>query len=62
MESTRRKLSPNPCEKTNFLSLLFFAWTIPIFKKGYAKVLEFHDIYQPLKSDKSDSLGDRLEV
>lgn len=62
MESTKRKLPPNPREKTNLLSLLFFTWTIPLFKKGYGKVLELEDIFQPLKSDRSDKLGDRLEV
>lgn len=62
MESIQRKLPSNPREKTNFLSILFFTWTIPLFKKGYAKVLQFDDIFQPLKSDKSDVLGDRLEV
>lgn len=62
MEAVHRKLPPNPREKTNFLSILFFAWTIPLFKKGYTKVLLLEDIFQPLKCDKSTSLGDRLEM
>lgn len=62
MESTHRHLPPNPREKTNFLSILFFTWTLPLFKKGYNKVLEFDDIFQPLKDDRSDALGDRLEA
>lgn len=62
MESTHRYLPPNPREKTNFLSILFFTWTLPLFKKGYNKVLEFDDIFQPLKDDRSDALGDRLEA
>lgn len=62
MESTRRKLPPNPRENANFLSVLFFVWTLPLFKKGYAKVLELEDIFQPLTSDRSESLGNRLEV
>lgn len=62
MESTHRKLPPNPREKSNFFSLLFFGWTFPIFKKGYTKVLEFDDIYEPLNCDKSTSLGDRIEA
>ncbi|XP_055306698.1 ATP-binding cassette sub-family C member 4-like [Sitodiplosis mosellana] len=62
MESTQRKLPPNPREKTNFLSVCLFAWTIPLFKKGYRKVLQLDDIFQPLKDDRSELLGDRLEV
>lgn len=62
MESIQRKLPANPGEKTNILSCLLFTWTIPLFKKGYAKVLQLDDIFQPLKCDKSDVLGDRLEA
>lgn len=62
MEANRRQLPPNPREKTNFLSVLIFAWTLPLFKKGYGKILELEDIFQPLTADKSDSLGDRLEA
>lgn len=62
MESTHRNLPQNPREKTNFLSVLFFTWTLPLFKKGYGKVLELEDIFQPLKSDRSDLGGDRLEA
>lgn len=62
MESTHCELPPNPREKTNFLSVMFFTWTFPMFKKGYQKVLGFDDIFQTLKSDKSNTLGDRLEV
>lgn len=62
MESFRRKLPPNPREKANILSVLLFTWTLPLFRKGYAKILELEDIFQPLTSDRSESLGDRLEV
>lgn len=62
METTKRKLSPNPRENANFLSLIFFTWTIPLFRRGYAKVLKFDDIFQPLQVDRSNSLGDRLEA
>lgn len=62
MESIQRTLPPNPREKTNIFSLLLFTWTIPLFKKGYAKVLQLDDIFQPLKCDKSDALGNRLEA
>lgn len=62
MESATRKLPPNPRENANVLSVLFFVWTLPLFKKGYAKVLELEDIFQPLISDRSESLGNRLEL
>lgn len=61
MESTRRKMLPNPRESANILSQLFLTWTIPLFVKGYKKELEMEDVYQPLNEDRSDSLGDRLE-
>lgn len=61
MESSRKELPPNPREKSNIFSTLLFTWTLPLFKKGYTKILELDDIFQPLKCDKSDLLGDRLE-
>lgn len=62
MESTQIRLPVNPRESVNFLSKLLFTWTIPLFQKGYRKVLHLPDIFQPLTSDKSGSLGDRLEM
>lgn len=61
MESSKRKLDANPKENANILSILLFSWTIPIFKKGYRKVIEIEDIFRPLNEDRSDLLGDRLE-
>ncbi|KAG4077286.1 hypothetical protein HA402_009915 [Bradysia odoriphaga] len=62
MESVRRTLQPNPREKANIISVLLFWWTIGIFKKGYKKVLELHDLWQPLSVDHSEKLGNRLDV
>lgn len=62
MESTQYKLPPNPCDNANFLSKIIFAWTVPFFKKGYAKVLQLEDMFQPMTCDKSESLGNRLET
>lgn len=62
MESSQLKLQPNPCETANILSKLFFAWTIPFFKKCYNHVLKLTEVYEPLKCDRSESLGDRLEA
>lgn len=61
MESTQRKLPVNPGENANFFSKIVFAWTIPFFKIGYRKIISLNDVFQPLTSDKSESLGDRLE-
>lgn len=61
MESVRRKLEPNPREKANVVSVLLFWWTIEMFRKGYRKVLDIADLYQPLSIDRSERLGDRLD-
>lgn len=61
MESTQRKLPPNPGENLNCISKIFMTWTVAFFKKGYEKILKLDDIFQPLISDKSQTLGDRLE-
>lgn len=61
MESSQRKYSPNPRDNASILSIIFFAWTLPLFKKGYEKVLQIEDMFQPLNADHSKLLGDRLE-
>lgn len=62
MESTKRTLLPSPREKANILSILFYTWTFSFFKKGFKKNLTLDDIYETLQCDKSEKLGDRLEV
>lgn len=62
MESYQHELPPNPRETANILSIIFFGWTIPLFKKGYESVLQLNDVFRPLNCDKSQSLGDRLEA
>lgn len=61
MESVRRKLLPNPREKANYVSVLLFWWTIGIFRRGYRKVFDLTDLFEPLAADHSEKLGDRLE-
>lgn len=61
MDTSRRKLPENPREKAGLLSILLFYWTIPLFKKGYGKILQLDDIFKPLKSDQSELLGNRLD-
>lgn len=62
MEATEHKLPPNPCDDANFISKAFFTWVIPFFRKGYKKVLNLEDMYQPMSCDKSETLGNRLET
>lgn len=39
-----------------------FRWTLDLFKKGYKKVFDVDDLLNPLKTDRSTYLGDRLET
>ena len=55
------QLTDNPRENANILSVLTFFWTIKLFKRGYQKVLGVGDLFKPLKEDKSENLGNRLE-
>lgn len=62
MESGTIELPPNPCEKANIFSKSLFTWILPFFKKSYKRDLEIADVYRPLKSDRSEILGQRLET
>lgn len=55
------KLPSCPRENASLLSYLTFAWILQIFFKGRKKTLGVDDLYQPLKQQESDSLGDDLE-
>ncbi|KAL1501385.1 hypothetical protein ABEB36_006713 [Hypothenemus hampei] len=61
MDFTKETINPNPRDKSTPLSLLFFTYTYGMFKKGYTKVLAVEDLYNPIRSDRSMLLGDRLE-
>ncbi|KAK1124888.1 hypothetical protein K0M31_006238 [Melipona bicolor] len=61
MDSSNLKQKPNPRLKANFLSVLFWWWTLDLFKTGYRKILQTEDLYTPLQTDRSNVLGDRLE-
>lgn len=43
------------------ISLRRIRWTISLFKTGYQKVLGIEDLFDPLTTDQSTLLGDRLE-
>lgn len=61
MDFVKSSTHPNPRDTANIFSILFFYWTIPIFKKGYQKLLEIEDVFCPLEVDKSKALGERLQ-
>lgn len=61
MDTGHRTYLPNPSDSAGILSKIFYIWTIPLFRKGYAKILELSDVYQPLRVDRSETLGQRLE-
>lgn len=61
MDFVKSSTHPNPRDTANIFSILFFYWTIPIFKRGYQKLLEIEDVFRPLLADKSKTLGERLQ-
>ena len=63
MESlNKRNLLPKcPRENANFLSFITFYWILEIFFKGRSKTLGPEDLYQPMKDQKSERLGTKLD-
>lgn len=61
MDTSKLHENPNPRDSANPISVLFFWYTIGMFRKGYTKVLETADLYNPLRADRSTCLGNRLE-
>lgn len=61
MESVKQYIEPNPRKSASFLSVLLFAWSIPIFRRGWNKPFDGSSAYEPLDEDRSKYLGDRLE-
>lgn len=62
MDTGRKRNNVNPREEANPISVLLFWWTVGLFKKGYRKDLVEEDLYNPLKTDASEYLGDKLET
>ncbi|XP_045489358.1 probable multidrug resistance-associated protein lethal(2)03659 isoform X1 [Pieris rapae] len=61
MESPKKKgRPPHPRSKTNPLSALTFAWTLPIFWGGLKKEMNENDLYEPLEEHASGPLGDKF--
>ncbi|XP_046744998.1 ATP-binding cassette sub-family C member 4-like [Diprion similis] len=61
MDNKKKRSLKSPEETASFLSALCFGWTLPIFIKGAKRDLQITDLYDPLKSNESKELGDRLE-
>ncbi|KAI4581551.1 hypothetical protein MJG53_009994 [Ovis ammon polii x Ovis aries] len=55
------KVKPNPLQKANFCSRLFFWWLNPLFKIGHKRKLEDDDMYSVLPEDRSQHLGEELQ-
>ncbi|KAH1014057.1 hypothetical protein HUJ04_002952 [Dendroctonus ponderosae] len=61
MDAAFKLKKDNPKKKANFLSKLFFAWTVPLFQIGNKRKIQLTDLYKTLPADKSEFLGDKLE-
>ncbi|XP_045018394.1 ATP-binding cassette sub-family C member 4-like isoform X2 [Bubalus bubalis] len=55
------KVKPNPLQKANLCSRLFFWWLNPLFKIGHKRKLEEEDMYSVLPEDRSQRLGEELQ-
>lgn len=56
----KKERKKHPREGANPLSILTFAFTLPIFWNGSRKDLEVSDLYRPLKEHKSSYLGTKI--
>ncbi|XP_043798878.1 probable multidrug resistance-associated protein lethal(2)03659 [Apis laboriosa] len=56
----KKERKKHPREGANPLSILTFAFTLPIFWNGSRKDLEVTDLYRPLKEHKSSYLGTKI--
>lgn len=63
MESLNKpkKLPKCPRDNANFFSFITFYWVLEIFFKGKSKTLGPEDLYQPLKGQDANSLGNEME-
>ncbi|XP_043334061.1 ATP-binding cassette sub-family C member 4-like isoform X4 [Cervus canadensis] len=55
------EVKPNPLQKANLCSRLFFWWLNPLFKIGHKRKLEEDDLYSVLPEDRSQHLGEELQ-
>ncbi|KAI4581557.1 hypothetical protein MJG53_010000 [Ovis ammon polii x Ovis aries] len=62
MQPVYREVKPNPLQNANLCSRLFFWWLNPLFKIGHKRRLEENDMYSVLPEDRSQHLGEELQV
>ncbi|KAM9447563.1 ATP-binding cassette sub-family C member 4-like isoform 4-T5 [Salvelinus alpinus] len=61
MEPLRKEAKDNPSATANLLSKIFFCWLNPLFRIGYKRRIEEHDMYKVLPEDGSERLGEDLQ-
>ncbi|XP_047107045.1 ATP-binding cassette sub-family C member 4-like [Schistocerca piceifrons] len=61
MDAGKKRTRHNPRKTANPLSVLFFSYTLPLFREGYSRDLTVDDLFEPLDEDTSALLGDQLE-
>ncbi|KAK3921166.1 Multidrug resistance-associated protein 4 [Frankliniella fusca] len=62
MDSSKRAGNPNPRDSASVVSKLFNFWLASLFRRGWKKTLEVEDIYDPPKADRSEDLGNKLDM
>nr|XP_023023911.1 probable multidrug resistance-associated protein lethal(2)03659 [Leptinotarsa decemlineata] len=62
VKADERYKKKNPYDRANFISKLFFLFTLPYFVKGYKRELTEDDIYSHRYIHDSGKLGERLEA
>lgn len=62
MDSSKKPESVNPRQNVNIIQQLLFTWIIPLLYKGSKNGLTTNDLTVCLDKDKSEMLGDKLEV
>ncbi|GJQ74461.1 hypothetical protein Trydic_g21331 [Trypoxylus dichotomus] len=61
MDTGFRLAKDNPKKSANFLSKLFFVWLVKLFRRGVKDGISLQDLYAPMASDNSKTLGNKLE-
>ncbi|BES88766.1 Multidrug resistance-associated protein [Nesidiocoris tenuis] len=61
MDSFRKEWDENPREKAGYFALLFYTWTLKIFKRDRKQQFTTENIWAPYNAYRSQKLGDRLE-
>lgn len=62
MHHPRISTVENPRKRANSVSQLLFTWIVPTLYEGSRKGLDLENIAKCLDEDRSEVLGDQLEV